>query len=214
MAFRVPDVWPHQNGLLRKPVGQWHEEHGEVADRVPPEFPSPLSAHYLHTCRRTTLVKLAIRRPGLDDAGSAYRLRRPHQGSLERSRKFFQSSPYPWCLYVIQSPKPGRPARMTAEKSGDLSAVFAVMRQDEKWLSLCGCSNLFLVCSSECTLALGDRQQSWVELDKRCVHSRVVGVATVTVSRQGNHLDGFPVIKARQLFLADPRTQKADQLPF
>src|ERR1700733_16007296 len=67
-----------------------------------------------------------------------------------------------------------------------------------KWLPLCGCSNLFLVCSSECTLALSDRQQSWIELDKCCVHSRVGGVATVAVSRHWNHLGDFAVIKAKE----------------
>src|SRR5277367_2936201 len=57
---------------------------------------------------------------------------------------------------------------------------------------------LFPIRGGEGTLADGDRQQRRIELDKRRVYSRMVGMATVAVSRRRNHLGGFAFIEAKE----------------
>src|SRR5271163_2795792 len=53
-----------------------------------------------------------------------------------------------------------------------------------------GCSYLLLVGGSQRALTPGYRQQSWIKLDKRIVHSCMVGVAAIATGGGWNHLRG------------------------
>src|ERR1700682_5331774 len=58
--------------------------------------------------------------------------------------------------------------------------------------------NLFLVGRGQRTLTLGDRQQSWIELHKCGVHSRMCGVAAIAVGGSWDHLRGLAVVKGKE----------------